>query len=100
MLSSVASIVLAVTSLFGNQALAEEVKYKVPSATQNQFIITFNQTAEGNVGSRYSHKVINPDLSNPGRSLPHYEAISPACKTQSDLTCVESVESKRIDEKE
>ena len=99
-LSSVASIVLAVTSLFGNQALAEEVKYKVPSATQNQFIITFNQTAEGNVGSRYSHKVINPDLSNPGRSLPHYEAILPACKTQSDLTCVESVESKRIDENE
>ena len=99
-LAFVASIVLAVTSSFGNQAIAEEAKSKVPAPTQNQFIITFNQGADGNVGSRYSHKVINPDLSNPGRSLPHYEAILPACKTQSDLTCIESVESKRIDETE
>ena len=83
-------------------AVAEDSKYelngKLLPPKKGQFQITFNQSADGNIGSRYSYRV-NPSTEvDPTRPLPHYSAILPACLTESDVTCIESVESKKIGE--
>ncbi|CAN2176217.1 hypothetical protein MCEMRE196_00213 [Candidatus Nanopelagicaceae bacterium] len=68
---------------------------KVPSPSKDQFLLTFNQSSTGATNERYSHKVTDPDLNNPGRSLPHYLAVLPPCKNLSDVTCIESIESRK-----
>jgi hypothetical protein len=92
--------VIGLLSIFGASISSAETINKgglpfVPAPSKDQFLLSFNQSSPGLTAERYSHKVVDPDLNNPGRSLPHYLAVLPACKTQSDVTCVESVESKK-----
>ena len=95
--------ILLVFSIAGaSGAVAEDSKYelngKLLPPKKGQFQITFNQGADGNFGARYSYRV-NPSTEvDPTRPLPHYSAILPACLTATDVTCIESVESKKIGE--
>jgi hypothetical protein len=90
--------ILFVFSIAGaSGAVAEDSKYelngKLLPPKKGQFQITFNQAADGSVGERYSYRV------RPGAedgTLPHYQSILPACRSESDLTCIESVESRKI----
>jgi hypothetical protein len=97
------SAVLVVFSIAATSgAAAEDSKYeldgKLLPPKKGQFQITFNQGADGNFGDRYSYRV-NPSTEvDPTRPLPHYSAILPACRTASDVTCIESVESRKISE--
>lgn len=96
--------ILLVFSIAGaSGAAAEDSKYesngKLLPPKKGQFQITFNQGADGNFGDRYSYRV-NPSTDvDPTRPLPHYSAILPACVNASDVTCIESVESKKIGER-
>lgn len=95
--------ILLVFSIAGaSGAVAEDSKYEINGKLlppkKGQFQITFNQGADGNFGARYSYRV-NPSTEvDPTRPLPHYSAILPACLTATDVTCIESVESKKIGE--
>ena len=74
------------------------VAQKVPAPQKDQYVIQFNQSVDGFGGERYSRRVQKPDTSDPGSPLPHYQALLPACKNQFDITCIESVESKKVNE--
>jgi hypothetical protein len=95
--------ILLVFSIAGaSGAVAEDSKYelngKLLPPKKGQFQITFNQTADGSFGYRYSHRVRPSTESDPTRPLPHYQAILPACMKPSDLTCIELVESRKVGE--
>ncbi len=93
--------ILLVFSVAGaSGAVAEDAEYelngKLLPPKMGQFQITFNQEPDGFFGERYSYRVRPSEVVDPTRSLPHYQAILPACRTASDLTCIESVESRKI----
>lgn len=93
--------ILLVFSIVGaSGAVAEDAEYelngKLLPPKKGQFQITFNQEPDGFFGERYSYRVRPSSEFDPTRPLPHYQAILPACRTASDLTCIESVESRKI----
>lgn len=93
--------ILLVFSIAGaSGAVAEDAEYelngKLLPPKKGQFQITFNQEPDGFFGERYSYRVRPSSEVDPTRPLPHYQAILPACRTASDLTCIESVESRKI----
>ena len=95
--------ILLVFSIAGaSGATAEDSKFelngKLLPPKKGQFQITFNQAADGSFGERYSYRVRPSEVVDPTRSLPHYQAILPACVTPSDMTCIESVESRKVGE--
>jgi hypothetical protein len=98
-------LVFAIVSLFftaTSTAMAEEIskesKSAIPTPQKNEFRVAFNQTADGWVGERYSYQINESATNDPTRPLPHYRALLPACTSAEDITCIESVESKRVDE--
>ena len=95
--------ILLVFSVAGaSGAVAEDSKYelngKLLPPKKGQYQITFNQTADGSFGYRYSHRVRQSTEADPTRPLPHYQAILPACMKSSDLTCIELIESRKVGE--
>ncbi len=95
--------ILLVFSIAGaSGAVAEDSKHelngKLLPPKKGQFQITFNQSADGFFGERYSYRVRPSEDVDPTRSLPHYQAILPACLKPSDQTCIESVESRKVGE--
>ena len=95
-------IFLTLTVFSATGAFAEdptnELNGKLLPPLQNQFQITFNQSADGNFGERYSYQVRPTTDIDPTRPMPHYQAILPACVAPTDLTCIESVESRKVGE--
>lgn len=89
---------IAVTSGAAAEDSKSELNGKLLPPKKGQFQITFNQGADGNFGDRYSYRVNPSKEVDPTRPLPHYSAILPACLTATDITCIESVESKKTSE--
>lgn len=93
-------LVFSIASASG--AVAEDAEYelngKLLPPKKGQFQITFNQEPDGYFGERYSYRVRPSEVVDPTRSLPHYQAILPACLKPSDQTCIESVESRKVGE--
>ena len=100
--SKLFAIFVTVSILSTSSATAEDSKSefngKLLPPAQGQFQITFNQGADGNFGERYSAQVKPSDVFDPTRELPNYRAILPACLLPTDLTCIESIESKKVHE--
>ena len=99
-------LVFAVISLFfttTSVAIAEEISKEstsvLPIPQKNEYRITFNQTADGWLGDRYSFQVRESKPNDVTHILPYHLSLLPACTSAKDITCIESVESKRVDEK-
>lgn len=98
-------LVFAVISLFfttTSVAIAEEISKEstsvLPIPQKNEYRITFNQTADGWLGDRYSYQINESKTNDSIQPLPHYRALLPACTSAEDITCIESVESKKVNE--
>lgn len=68
---------------------------KVPPPIGDQYQIYFNQGADGFIGERFSYQIKPSSEKSPSRPLPHYRSLLPVCVTPQDLTCIESVESRK-----
>ena len=71
---------------------------KTQPSTNDQFQVSFNRTADGYIGEHFSYQVKPSSVNDPGRPLPHYRSLLPVCALPEDLTCIESVESKLVNE--
>lgn len=95
-LSLVSLIFLAFVSSANAGDIKSDLDYNAPPPIGDQYQIRFNQGTDGLIGERFSYQVKPTTEKDPSRPLPHYRSLLPVCVTPQDLTCIESVESRRI----